>query len=39
MSSSGCSEWTASSIVAWRSPTSERRAGILGKHRFGTVNL
>src|SRR6266545_2982011 len=27
MSSSGCSEWTASSIVAWRSPTSAKARG------------
>ena len=29
MSSSGCSEWAASSIAAWRSPTSAKRAGIV----------
>jgi hypothetical protein len=29
MSSSGCSEWTTSSIVAWRSPTSAKRAGMV----------
>ena len=29
MSSSGCSEWATSSIAAWRSPTSAKRAGIV----------
>ena len=29
MSSSGCSEWAASSIAAWRSPISAKRAGIV----------
>ncbi len=29
MSSSGCSEWAASSIAAWRSPISANRAGIV----------
>jgi hypothetical protein len=28
MSSSGCSEWTASSIVAWRSPCGVRKSGL-----------
>ena len=29
MSRSGCSEWAASSIAAWRSPTAAKRAGIV----------
>jgi hypothetical protein len=29
ISSSGSSEWCLSSIVAWRSPTSAKRAGIV----------
>ena len=29
MSSSGWSEWATSSIAAWRSPTSAKRAGIV----------